>query len=103
MAVDQPRMTAQTLKVLGAFLSSHRDEPGVEIGRAAKLSSGTLYPILHRLERAGLLDSRWEVEDPRSLGRPRQRFYRLTGVGARRAKTAFRELEPAFRSLAWAG
>ena len=43
---------------------------------------GTLYKALDRLERAGLLESRWE--DPSigaGEGRPRRRFYRLTLAG----------------------
>ena len=43
---------------------------------------GTLYKALDRLERAGLLESRWE--DPligADEGRPRRRFYRLTFAG----------------------
>ena len=103
MAADQPRMSAQTLKVLAALLSSTRDElPGAEIGRTTKLSSGTLYPILLRLERAGWLESRWEIEAPSILGRPRRRFYRITGLGMQKTKAAFKELEPAFGKRAWA-
>jgi DNA-binding PadR family transcriptional regulator len=43
---------------------------------------GTLYKALERLERSGLLESRWE--DPRigaSEGRPRRRLYRVTLAG----------------------
>lgn len=43
---------------------------------------GTLYKALERLERAGLLESRWE--DPALAaedGRPRRRLYRVTGTG----------------------
>jgi len=100
MVSGQPRLSAQTLKVLGAILSAPRDElSGAEIGRATNLASGTLYPILLRLEKVGWLESRWEAEDPRKLGRPRRRFYRATGLGIRSARAAFVELEPAFRRL----
>jgi PadR family transcriptional regulator, regulatory protein PadR len=103
MAKDEPRMSSQTLKVLGTLMASLQDElSGAEIGRVAKLSSGTLYPILMRLEGAGWLESRWETDDPKSLGRPRRRFYRVTGVGARKAKETFREFEPAFGRPSWA-
>src|SRR5271155_3756063 len=103
MGTNQPRMSAQTLKVLGTLLSSPRDElSGADIGRATKLASGTLYPILLRLEQAGWLDSRWETEDPRELGRPRRRFYRVTGVGVKKAKEAMTELGSAFGGLSWA-
>ena len=96
-------MSAQTLKVLAALMSSPRDElSGAEIGRLTKLPSGTLYPILFRLEQAQWLRSRWENEDPRVLGRPRRRFYCITGVGAKNAKAVFHELGPAIARLAWA-
>lgn len=56
-------------------------------GRQARrlTAYGTLYKALDRLERAGILDSRWE--DPligAREGRPRRRLYRvtLTGEGA---------------------
>ncbi len=103
MDIHEPRITGPTLKVLGTLLGSTRDElSGAEIGRATKLGSGTLYPILNRLEHAGWVESRWETEDPRALGRPRRRFYRVTGLGAQRARSAVRDLELAFGRLAWA-
>jgi len=99
---DEPRITGPTLKVLAALLSSPRDElSGAEIGRAAKLASGTLYPILLRLEGAGWLTSRWEREAPNELGRPRRRFYRVTALGAKKAKAAVKDLQPAFGRLSW--
>ncbi len=45
---------------------------------AVDLPTGTIYPALHRLERAGLLRSGWG----RTTGR-RRRVYTLTGAGAR--------------------
>ena len=45
---------------------------------------GTLYKALDRMERMGLLESRWE--DPEigaAQGRPRRRLYRVTGQGER--------------------
>jgi DNA-binding PadR family transcriptional regulator len=103
MKDSEPRITGPTLKVLEAFFTSPRDElSGAEVGRTAKLPSGTLYPILIRLESAGWLESHWEAEDPARLGRPRKRFYRMTRSGAQKAKAAFREISPGFRSVAWA-
>ena len=40
------------------------------------LPEGTVYPALHRLERAGLLESSWAVESGR-----RRRVYKLTRKG----------------------
>jgi PadR family transcriptional regulator PadR len=83
-------------------MTSPRDElSGAEIGRATKLPSGTLYPILSRLEQAHWLESRWETDDPHALGRPRRRFYHLARLGAKNARATFRELEPAIGRLAW--
>jgi PadR family transcriptional regulator, regulatory protein PadR len=45
---------------------------------AFNLPEGTLYPALHRLERAGLLSSRWSEVSGR-----RRRVYQLTRTGHR--------------------
>ncbi len=103
MARNDPQMTTQTLKVLLAVLNAEAEElSGVEIGREAKLMSGTLYPILMRLEACGWLESRWEAEEPQALGRPRRRFYKVTGIGATRARAVSEELAPMMGRLAWA-
>jgi DNA-binding PadR family transcriptional regulator len=84
------RMSLQTLKVLDAFLESPADPlSGAEVMQRCQLASGTLYPILLRLESAGWFVSRWETIDPSSAGRPRRRFYRLTPTGLRRAGEVF--------------
>lgn len=48
-------------------------------GGAFDLPEGTVYPVLHRLEQAGLLDGRWVTADS---GR-RRRVYALTRRGER--------------------
>ena len=51
-------------------------------GARLLIAHGTLYKALGRMERAGLLESRWE--DPMvaaDAGRPRRRFYRVTAAG----------------------
>src|ERR1700686_597223 len=99
---NEPRLTTQTLKVLATLIRDHPDGlSGPEIGRSAKLHSGTLYPILVRLEQAGWLKSWWESETPQELGRPRRRFYELTGLGTRRAKSAFEDVTSMLGGLAW--
>jgi len=42
------------------------------------LPTGTVYPALHRLERAGLVTSEWDL-----VGGRRRRTYRLTPTGRR--------------------
>jgi PadR family transcriptional regulator len=100
---SQPRLTVQTLKVLGALVSSSSAElAGVEIAQTTKLRSGTLYPILLRLEEAGWLESHWETIAPQALGRPRRRLYRVTALGAREAKLVFCEVKSAIGEVSWA-
>lgn len=102
MANGEPRLTSQTLKVLSVLMSPTKDGlSGAEIGRMTDLASGTLYPILLRLETAKWLESQWEDGNPSDLGRPRRRFYRITGIGFRRAKAAFRELITPLKEFAW--
>lgn len=84
------RMSLQTLKVLEAFLENPSQQlSGAEVHQRCGLASGTLYPILLRLEAAGWFVSRWESIDPSSAGRPRRRLYRLTPTGLRRASDVF--------------
>jgi PadR family transcriptional regulator, regulatory protein PadR len=95
------QVTTQTLKILAALMASQEEVSGAEIARGTKLPSGTLYPILMRLEDAKWVRSRWETEDPSCLGRPRRRLYQLTSLGASSAKAQFRELSSMIGGLIW--
>jgi len=90
--MDEIRITLQVLRVLDALLEGGDDERyGFELSKITGLKSGTLYPILARLEAAGWLSSGWENPDD-STGRPRRRYYRLTGVGAEAARRHLADL-----------
>jgi DNA-binding PadR family transcriptional regulator len=81
------RMTTSVLKVVAALLAETGAERyGLQLMQDTGLPSGTLYPILVRLERAGWVESRWEEVDPAAEGRPTRRYYRLTGDGAVQAR-----------------
>ena len=43
---------------------------------------GTLYKVLERLERDGLLTSRWEDADELDVSRPRRRLYQVSDKAA---------------------
>jgi PadR family transcriptional regulator, regulatory protein PadR len=86
----QVRMSLQTLRVLEIFLENPTEQlSGAEVHQRCGIASGTLYPILLRLESAGWFVSQWESIDPSSVGRPRRRLYRLTSTGMRRASDVF--------------
>ena len=94
-------MTIPTQLVLEALLEDPRAERyGLEIGEDAGLRSGTVHPILARLEAYGWLASRWEDIDPSAEGRPPRRYYLLTADGALAARTA---LARAYRPVAVRG
>jgi PadR family transcriptional regulator, regulatory protein PadR len=87
------RLSLQTLRVLEAFLENPADSlSGSDVQKRGGLASGTLYPILLRLESAGWFVSRWETVDPSAVGRPRRRLYRLTPGGLSRASAVFASL-----------
>jgi DNA-binding PadR family transcriptional regulator len=82
-------MTVQTQLVLRSLLEHPaREMYGLQICQTAGLPSGTIHPILARLESLGWLDSRWEDAEPSSEGRPRRRYYKLSPDGAERARVA---------------
>lgn len=80
--VNPVRVTAAVSKVLAAFLEDPEvDRYGLDLMRASGHPSGTLYPILVRLQNAGWVETYWEDIDPAVAGRPVRRYYRLTPDG----------------------
>jgi transcriptional regulator len=82
---DDLRRGSAELLILA--LLEERDRHGYELARLIDSRSGgaitfhvaSLYPLLYRLERRGLIQGRW-VEKAATR---RRRFYRLTPAGAR--------------------
>jgi len=96
----KPRMTIPTLRVLDALLADPLGEHyGLELCQAAGLPSGTVYPILARLESAGWLVGAWEDIDEQAAGRRRRRYYQLTGTGRELARATLAERAPALRPV----
>jgi PadR family transcriptional regulator PadR len=80
-----PDVKKGSAELLVLALVEERARHGYEIGKLIEDRSGgvlrfhiaSLYPMLYRLERRGLIQGRW-VEKP---GQRRRRFYRLTAEG----------------------
>jgi DNA-binding PadR family transcriptional regulator len=90
----------QAIEILAVMLEDPTAEYyGLELGKRAGLMTGTVYPVLRRLEDAGWLSSSDEDIDPVSAGRPRRRLYRLTGEGARAARVECERLHATLRSV----
>jgi DNA-binding PadR family transcriptional regulator len=75
-------LSLSAVAVLGAI--THRIRYGFDIMDATRLPSGTVYPILGRLERDGYVRSRWEAQTTASREkRPPRRYYEVTAAGAK--------------------
>ena len=78
-------MTGPLERVLGAFLADPAaPRYGYDLMKAARLPSGTLYPLLARLEREKLVASAWET--PQHEGPRPRKYYQLTAEGIRVAR-----------------
>lgn len=83
------RLSKQTLFVLDALLGHPMQwHHGYALSQGTGLASGTLYPILMRLEKSGWLETKWEDTPP--PGRPPRHFYRLTANGREWAREELR-------------
>jgi PadR family transcriptional regulator, regulatory protein PadR len=88
------RLTYPTTLVLHALFEGYHH--GFDIMDATALPSGTVYPILRRLEAEGLARSRWEKDaSARREQRPPRRYYELTPSG----RTTAREAVSRYRAL----
>ncbi|WP_205354784.1 PadR family transcriptional regulator [Embleya scabrispora] len=94
-------VTTTVAKVLRVFVEDpQQPRYGMEIMHAAHLASGSLYPILARLEKAHWIVGSTEDIDPKKEGRPARRHYTMTGEGLQAARQALAELHELTRAPA---
>ena len=87
-----PRMSPETLLVLERFIERPTDwRYGYDLSRETGLKSGTLYPILMRLEKYSLLEAQWVTTQE---GVPPRHTYRLTPNGLELARTKLADARP---------
>ena len=81
------KLTKPLERVLRVFLAdTSARRYGYDLMKAARLPSGTLYPMLARLQDQGLVTSEWEPPPADAGGRPPRKYYQLTGEGVRAAR-----------------
>jgi len=86
------RSSRQTLAVLDALLVQPGQwHHGYSLSRRTGISSGTLYPILMRLESLHWLETQWE--EVKTPGRPPRHLYRLSGSAREWAREELRAAE----------
>jgi DNA-binding PadR family transcriptional regulator len=91
--MKQPRMSPHTFRLLEVFASEPESwRYGYDLSRETSLMSGTLYPLLMRLTKHGLLESRWVTTVE---GTPPRHMYRLTAKGVTFASQRLAEVSPA--------
>jgi len=96
------RLSITTVSVLQSIANGVRY--GFDILDATGLASGTVYPILSRLERDGLLRSTWEDEaGAHAEGRPARRYYRVTHRGTAALELASAQYRALVPTLGRAG
>ncbi|MFB7906633.1 PadR family transcriptional regulator [Kitasatospora sp. NPDC056076] len=88
-------MTPHVLSVLETFVGLGSRRFGEELVRVTNLPSGTIVPILSRLERAGWLAASWETPEEREAEgagwRPLRKYFELTNEGLAKATVALLE------------
>jgi DNA-binding PadR family transcriptional regulator len=84
MDINKDLMAASSTPIVLAILAEGDSYGYAILQRVRELSGGRmewtdgmLYPVLHRLERLGHVEARWEVAES---GR-RRKYYRITGQG----------------------
>ncbi|MET8148048.1 PadR family transcriptional regulator [Actinoplanes sp. NPDC049668] len=94
MSVEPVRITAPFLDVVEVFVASSAEElHGWAIIKMSQRSGPTVYKILERLADMEWVTARWE-DKPSEPNKPRRRYYKLTGVGASRARILLNERRP---------
>jgi PadR family transcriptional regulator PadR len=97
-AMDSLNLTPKTARVIKIFLEDPaRPRYGFELMRLSRLPSGTLYPILARLQAAGWLIGAHENIDPHAEGRPRRRTYIITDEATSEARMQLAALSEELR------
>ena len=88
-------LSLSTVTVLQALASGHAY--GFDVMDTTGLPSGTVYPILGRLERAGFIRANWEdAAAAREEKRPPRRYYAVTPTGV----AVLEEMLERYRALA---
>jgi DNA-binding PadR family transcriptional regulator len=108
MSINKDLVAASSTPLVLAILAEE-DSYGYAIlqrvrvlsGGELEWTDGMLYPVLHRLERSGLIQSRWEKAES---GRKRK-YYRVTEAGRKQLseeRRQWRTVDDALRKI-WSG
>ena len=90
MSATKIRLTAVIMDVLDVLTNSPPDNPawGLRLCEQTGHGTGTIYPALDRLMKAGWIGDHWEAPPP--ADRPRRRYYEITSTGREQYAAALR-------------
>ncbi len=99
MSATKIRLTAVIMDILDVLTNSPPDNPawGLRLCEQTGYGTGTIYPALDKLLKAGWISDYWE--DPPPQDRPRRRFYEMTSTGREQYASALRARRE--RRAAW--
>lgn len=102
MSINKDLVAASSTPLVLAILAEEDSYGYAILQRVRELSGGELewtdgmlYPVLHRLERSGLVESRWEKSES---GR-RRKYYRVTAAGREQLAEERRQWRTVDRAL----
>lgn len=101
MRVTRKRALSSHARSLLAALMAKGDRwsYGYELASLTGIKSGTLYPLLIRLEAQNYLQAEWQ--QPAASGRPPRHAYRLTAAGRRLARSEAAAPDRTAGTAAW--
>src|SRR5262249_57106299 len=90
MSAPKIRLTAVIMDILDVLTNSPSDDPvwGLQLCEVTGYGTGTIYPALDRLLKAGWITDHWA--DPPPADRPPRRFYEITSTGREQYVSALR-------------
>ena len=88
---DLARLTPATIDVLRVLSAAKTPVWGLQIVKSTERPSGSVYPILERLENIGWIASEWESDEARSGAR--RRYFHLQDEARVVAAEAIAEFE----------
>ena len=99
MSARKLRLTAVVMAILDVLTHSPQGNPawGLRLCQLTGYGTGTIYPALDRLMKAGWISDFWE--DPPPPDRPPRRYYEITSAGREQYATELRTQEQ--RRNAW--
>lgn len=78
----EPKLSHTAAMILQSIQVGHIY--GLSVMEVTGLPGGTVYPAMRRLERDGLIVSRWEEQELADKEqRPARKYYRMTALGSR--------------------